>query len=131
MCLRKKFCLFLVGCSSFFVATAQNSAKTEQREIYFRIDNAFKYGDSMYVFADGASDIEVKRGMPVNAFRTLSKEIPKRIDFRQVGSGRVSRADSVIIFFIKLFIGFDTLAAGDELSIQLHLTLFPVRTTLS
>ena len=131
MCLRKKFCLFLVGCSSFFVATAQNSAKTEEREIYFRIDNAFKYGDSMYVFADGASDIEVKRGMPVNAFRTVSKEFPKRIDFRQVGSGRVSRADSVIIFFIKLFNGFDTLAAGDVISLKFNTPVIPERTILS
>src|SRR5204862_4547580 len=99
---RKNFALIVVGCLASVAVIAQDVAKTELREIYFRITNAFKYGDSMYVFAEGVTELGLKPGMPVNAYQTPSKQFPKRTEFRQAGSGRVSRADTVVVFFIKL-----------------------------
>ena len=119
--------LALLACGAML---AQDGAKTEPREIYFRISNAFKYGDSMYVFADGVTELGLKPGIPVNAYQTPSK-LAKRTEFRQAGSGRVVRADTMVVFFIKLFGGIDTLAAGDAISLKLPTPVLPGRTILS
>jgi len=71
---RKNFALVVVACLASIAVIAQDRTKTELKEIYFRITNAFKYGDSMYVFAEGVTELGLKPGIPVNAYQTLSKQ---------------------------------------------------------
>ena len=130
MHLRRSFALLALTLLASGAMLAQDGTKTELREIYFRVTNAFKYGDSMYVFADGVTELGLKPGMQVNAYQTPSKLL-KRTEFRQAGSGRVVRADTMVVFFIKLFNGIDTLAAGDAISLKLPILILPGRTILS
>ena len=126
--LKKIISLLTVSLVSVF-ALAQNN-QTEKKEIYFRISDVLRVNDTVVVFLEEAEDLGIAKGFSVRAYQT-SQETPQKRDFKEVGSGRIVKTDTLVMAFIKLFNTKDTLSVGDVASLELNIPSLPYRGVFS
>ncbi|MFI5187592.1 MAG: tetratricopeptide repeat protein, partial [Chitinophagales bacterium] len=122
------FLLFVLFISVF--SLAQNP-KTEKKEIYFRIWETYRVKDTMIIFLEGAQGLGIKPGLWIKGFQSGIPDTPQKTDLIQVGSGRVVKADSLVMAFVKLFNPTDTLSEGDVVSLALDIPSLPHRSIFS
>lgn len=101
--------------------------KTEKKEIYFRIWETYRVKDTMIIFLEDAQNLGITAGLWVKAYQPALQDISKKSEPTQLGSGRVLKADTLIMAFIKLFNSKDTLAEGDVVSLELNIPALPYR----
>ncbi|HMG67634.1 MAG TPA: hypothetical protein VK588_08110, partial [Chitinophagaceae bacterium] len=126
--MKKIISLLTVSLVSVF-ALAQNN-QTEKKEIYFRISDVLRVNDTVVVFLEEAEDLGIAKGFSVRAYQT-SQETPQKRDFKEVGSGRIVKTDTLVMAFIKLFNTKDTLSVGDVASLELNIPSLPYRGVFS
>ena len=128
----KKYCLLTLFVFVSLFSIAQTTVKTEEREIFFYINYVLrlKDTDTAIVFIDEAKGLGIEAGTLVRSFQSSAKTIdasqPER-PFKQVGSGRIAKADTNIICFIKLYNRADTLTAGDVISLKVNVPALAYR----
>ena len=116
------------------LSQAQTTGKTEEREIFFKINYVLRHKDTVIAMLAGAQDMGIQKGNLVKAFRIHKLEsdpTSKDNDFIQIGSGRIVKADSLIFCLVKLLKQSDTLAVGDMVSLKVNAPALPYRSIFS
>ena len=126
---KEKYLLFLFIIFSGY-SFAQGTDKTEERELYFRINYILKENDTVIAFINEAKGLGIQRGINIKAFQTYysaTNSSQKSHEFLQIGSGRIVKADSFIVCLVKLFKESDTLKIGDLISLNANIPALEYR----
>ena len=129
-----KYYLCLIFLLSSAFSHAQTPAQTEEKELYFDIYYAYRQGDTIVAFFDGAQGLGIKKGNLINAYQSYSSiknAAGKSRKFNMVGTGKIVKSDSLIAAMVKLNKREDTLIDGDLVSMKINISLVEYRSIFS
>jgi CHAT domain-containing protein len=130
----KKYYLCLIFLLSCAFSYAQLPVQTEEKELYFDIYYAYRKGDTMIVFINGAQGLGIKKGTLINAYLAYSSKknaAGQSRKFKTAGTGKIVKADSLIAAMVKLDKIEDTLTEGDLVSIKIKIPQIEGRSIFS
>ena len=117
------------------IASAQNIAKTETKDIFLTVTETFKSHDTIIVFLGGGSkNIGLEHRHLAKAYQSSSSAVPgisEARELREVASGKILFLDTFIAARVICYDPKDTLEYGDLISVKLNIPVLPYRSIFS
>ena len=114
--------------------SAQSPIKVEEKEIIFEVYFVYQEHDTVIAFVKDAMGIGVQKGTSAIAYQAYQKAKdntePDR-EFKTIGSGRVIRADSLIVCLIKLNKSSEAMREGDMIGLKINVPALEYRSIFS
>lgn len=130
----KKYGFILLLLFAAMSSFGQTIGQSEEKELYFKINFAYSENDTMIVFLNGTEGLGVQKGNEVTAYQAYEKvadDAAEKRDFKEIGSGRVVKSDSIVACMIKLNNAKEILKEGDMIALKVKIPLIKKRSIFS
>lgn len=130
----RKFLLLFICLLPCLLLCAQETERTETKEVWLRVSGTYKLKDTIIATLSGGKDIGLVKGQLLKAHQNSLPEVPgvsPKRELRENGSGFIVFDDSIPYAFIRLYASADTLEAGDLISLKLTVPYLPYRSIFS
>lgn len=131
--LKKTGFSLLFICSAVFT-NAQETIRTETKELWLPISRTFKEKDSVKVFLSGVNGIGLKNRLLLKAYQSSADEVPgvsPKKEFQETGAGFIYIDKDFLGAFVRLYNPADTLSKGDLINLKLQVPVLPYRGVFS
>ncbi|MEO7210999.1 MAG: hypothetical protein ABIY35_08630, partial [Chitinophagaceae bacterium] len=130
----KKYGFLLLMLFAAISSFGQTIGQTEETKLFFKISYVYSENDTMIVFISGTNGMGVQKGNEATAYQAYEKtddDAAEKRDFKEIGSGRVVKSDSVVACMIKLNNVKEPLKEGDMIALKVKIPLINNRSIFS
>jgi len=116
------------------LAAAQDTLRTETRELWLPISRTYKEKDTVIAFLSGVNNIGLQNRLMLKAYQAAADEIPgvsPKKDFQETGAGFIYIDKETQVAFVRLYNPADSLSGGDMINLKLQVPVLPYRGVFS